>query len=197
MFPRQTIKLERCPHCNVAEPNLTKRMEWDTVDANQALRRLWAFYVCASCGGVITTVSKVANGHAMEIHGMWPGGQGVDEAVPDRAKDYLEQAIKSLQAPAGAVMLAASSVDAMLKVKGLKDGSLYKRIDTAAAQHLITAEMAEWAHEVRLGANDQRHADDEAPLPTQDDARQAIEFVQALAQFLFVLPSRVERGRAK
>ncbi|BAP41280.1 putative uncharacterized protein [Pseudomonas sp. StFLB209] len=128
---------------------------------------------------------------------MWPAAQSVDEAVPARAKDFLEQAVKSLQAPAGAVILAASSVDAMLKEKGLKEGSLYKRIDTAAQQHLITEEMAAWAHEVRLGANDQRHADDDAPLPSTEDAQQAIEFVQALAQFLFVLPSRVARARGK
>ena len=51
-------------------------------------------------------------------------------------------------------MLAASAVDSMLKEKGYKDGSLYKRIEQAAGDHLITAEMASWAHEVRLDAND-------------------------------------------
>ncbi|WP_341964617.1 DUF4145 domain-containing protein [Pseudomonas sp. RC10] len=83
----------------------------------------------------------------------------------------------------------------MLKEKGLKDGNLYKRIDTAAAQHLITTEMATWAHEIRLDANDQRHADEDAALPDEADARKAIEFATALAQFLFVLPARVARGR--
>jgi hypothetical protein len=43
-------------------------------------------------------------------------------------------------------MLAASAVDSMLKDKGYKEGSLYKRIDTAAADHLITDGMAQWAH---------------------------------------------------
>ncbi|MCP6695128.1 DUF4145 domain-containing protein [Pseudomonas donghuensis] len=197
MLQKETIKLDRCPHCNVAQPNLTLRNHWDTTNANQTVSRWWAFYVCASCGGVITTVAWLHRGDALEIHGMWPAAQSVDDAIPGRAKDYLEQAITSIQAPAGAVILAASSVDAMLKEKGLKEGTLYKRIDAAAEQHLITAEMAAWAHEVRLGANDQRHADDEAPLPSQQDAQKAIEFVQALAQFLFVLPSRVERGRGK
>ncbi|MNJ69013.1 hypothetical protein D3C77_653150 [compost metagenome] len=85
----------------------------------------------------------------------------------------------------------------MLKEKGLKEGSLYKRIDAAAAQHLITAEMAIWAHEIRLDANDQRHADDEAVLPNEADADKVIEFATALAQFLFVLPARVAQGRGR
>ncbi len=92
-------------------------------------------------------------------------------------------------------MLTASSVDAMLKEKGLKEGGLNARIDAAAKAHLITTEMAAWAHEIRLDANDQRHADESASLPSEADAAKVIEFATALAQFLFVLPARVERGR--
>jgi hypothetical protein len=91
-------------------------------------------------------------------------------------------------------MLAASAVDAMLKAKDLKSGSLYDRINKAAERHLITDEMARWAHDVRLDANDERHADENAELPTLEDAKRAIEFSLALAQFMFVLPERVRRG---
>jgi hypothetical protein len=91
-------------------------------------------------------------------------------------------------------MLAASSVDAMLKVKGYESGSLYSRIDKAAEEHVITLDMAAWAHEVRLNANEQRHADSAAPLPTGDDARHVVDFVVALAQILFVLPSKIQKG---
>jgi hypothetical protein len=83
----------------------------------------------------------------------------------------------------------------MLKAKGLSDGSLYARIEQAGGQHLITQEMAAWAHEVRLDANDQRHADAAVSLPTEADARRSIEFAQALGAFLFVLPARVAEGR--
>lgn len=91
-------------------------------------------------------------------------------------------------------MLSASAVDAMLKEKGYKEGSLYGRIDKAADDHLITKEMAEWAHAVRLKANDERHADDHADLPTEEEARRSVEFVQALAKFLFELPAMVAAG---
>jgi hypothetical protein len=92
-------------------------------------------------------------------------------------------------------MLTASAVDAMLKEKGYKEGSLNNRIDAAAKNHLITEEMAAWAHEIRLDANEQRHADEGATLPSGADAVKVIEFANALAQFLYVLPARVERGR--
>jgi Domain of unknown function (DUF4145) len=131
-----------------------------------------------------------------EVLEFYPKLETVDTAIPEPARSFLQQAIDSLHAPAGSIMLCASAVDAMFKVKGLTEGSLYFRIDQAAADHLITAEMAQWAHEVRLDANAQRHADEAAPLPSADDAKRAVDFVSALGEFLFVLPSRVRRGLA-
>ena len=96
-------------------------------------------------------------------------------------------------------MLCASAVDSMLKKHGYEKGWLNDRINEAVNNHLLTQEMGQWAHHVRLEANNPRHADKNEPLPTQEQAEQCIEFTEALADVLFVLPSRVRRGivRAK
>lgn len=151
----------------------------------------WKVYVCRFCGGLITAAAK---GSDTAITEMYPKHEDIDDAVPAFAREYLKQAIESMHAPAGAIMLCASSVDAMLKAKELRSGSLYERIEQAARDHLITEEMAKWAHEVRLDANAQRHSDDDFPIIDQAAAKRCIEFVKALAEFLFVLPSRVQRG---
>lgn len=189
----QQLTLDRCPHCNVAKPRLDRQWHCITKDHADANERFWAVYCCASCGGLVLAYSKQnVNTPIAEI---WPPPKVVADTVPARARDFLSQAIASLHAPAGAVMLTASAVDAMLKDKGYKEGNLNARIDLAARAHLITAEMAAWAHEIRLDANDQRHADEGAALPDAADAKKAIDFASALAQFLYVLPARVERGR--
>lgn len=195
-----SLPLDRCPHCNIAKPNLSSMVATNTTDDRGDEYRHWRMYSCSTCGGVTMAVCPVNKNQRnsdvlLEITSIWPTPQQVHEAVSDRARMFLEQAIASIHAPAGAVMLTASSVDAMFKEKGLKDGNLYKRIDAAATQHLITSEMATWAHEIRLDANDQRHADEGSALPNEADARRVIEFATALAQFLFVLPARVARGR--
>ena len=84
--------------------------------------------------------------------------------------------------------------DAMLKHFKLIDGSVYKRIDEAVSQHILTAAMGEWAHEVRLGSNRPRHSDAENPHVSPQQAQQAVEFAEALGHFLFVLSSRVNKG---
>ncbi|MCF4995526.1 DUF4145 domain-containing protein [Pseudomonas syringae] len=190
-----TLELDRCPHCNVAKPNMPTQANFLTKNDRSHKPREWRAYACKTCGGVVLAVAPAIDKGV--ITDIWPSAKRVDDSVPARARAFLEQAISSIHAPAGAVMLAASAVDALLKEKGLKDGKLYSRILTAAAQHLITNEMAEWAHEVRLEANDQRHADEEAPLPNEADAERVIEFAIALAQFLFVLPARVAQGRQR
>jgi hypothetical protein len=153
--------------------------------------RYWGAYVCNRCGGLVVAASDYSQGHINELY---PTADNVDEAIPEKSRNFLSQAMNSLHAPAGAVMLAASSVDSMLKEKGYKTGKLYDRINKAAEEHLITADMAKWAHQVRLDANDQRHADEEADLPTTSEAQQTINFARALGEFLFVLPSQVTHG---
>ena len=193
----QSLPLGRCPHCRVDSPNLSCIYRHNTNNSEGQNAREWGFYQCRRCGGVVTAWTPAGTSSVVEPIEYFPGEKQLDDSIPERARAYLDQAISSIHAPSGAVMLAASSVDAMLKAKGYKEGSLYTRIDRAKEDHLITSEMSEWAHEVRLDANDQRHDDEEAPLPEQGDAEKVIEFTRALAQFLFVLPARIQRGRAK
>ena len=148
-------------------------------------------YVCQSCGGIVTAWSPTQGGPASK---WYPEAGAVDPSIPQPAGEYLKQAKESLHSPAGAAMLAASAVDAMLKAKGFKKGELFERINMARDAHAITPDMATWAHQVRLDANEPRHADEVKPLPTAEEAQRTVEFAEALGEILFVLPSRVTRG---
>jgi hypothetical protein len=125
---------------------------------------------------------------------IFPGVRSAAEELPDRARAFLQQAYETLHAPDAAAVMAGSAVDAMLKDKGYKDGSLYDRIDTAVANHLLTKEMGDWAHWARFGSNRPRYADQDKPHVSPDEARQSVEFAEALGQFLFVLSSRISKG---
>ncbi len=189
------LDLERCPHCSVNMPSLVRRgPELDTVNFDGRISRFWRNYVCSRCGGVVTAASRVQQG---EVDEMYPRKDPISEDIPERARHYLSRAIESIHVPEGSIVLSASAVDAMLKALKYKKGSLYSRIGKAAKRHLITPEMAEWAHDIRLEANDQRHVDENAPLPNDDDARRCVDFALSLADFLFVLPARVKRGRGE
>ena len=190
-----SLDLDRCPHCRIAKPLLAAMHGFNTADSADLSRRQWRVYVCSSCGGAVLGAAALdVSPYIVEVY---PSPETIEQGLPAKAEAFLLQAIECLHAPSGAIMLCASSVDAMLKEKGLKQGSLSERIDKAAAQGLITQEMAMWAHDVRLDANDERHADENASLPTEQDAKRCIEFTKALGMFLFMLPLMVERGRKR
>ncbi|WP_225248311.1 DUF4145 domain-containing protein [Mesorhizobium sp. J8] len=125
---------------------------------------------------------------------IFPAAKIAHEDIPDPARKFLQQAYETLHAPDAAAVMAGSAVDAMLKAHKLVDGSLYSRIDDALKQNLLTDGMAKWAHSVRLGSNRPRHADEKRPHVSADEARQSVEFAEALGNFLFVLTAKIDRG---
>ncbi|OUR88294.1 hypothetical protein A9Q81_24215 [Gammaproteobacteria bacterium 42_54_T18] len=193
----KNLALERCPHCSVHKPNLVLLNSFNTAAHDLKGERFWGIYSCSTCGSVVTAGAPRGRGHVGIVSEVYPSHGNLSSDIPQRPFNYLQQAIDSLHAPSGAVMLCASSVDAMLKEKEYLTGSLYKRIDQAVEENLMTSDMASWAHDVRLDANDERHADEDAEMPTTADAKRAVDFTKALAEFLFVLPAKVQRGLKK
>ena len=196
-YLEKQLEIDSCPHCGRANPTLQRWGEPFSTETNTSNnRRFWGIYVCRSCGGVVSAYARNTNDRVM-THGVariYPSVTVIDESIPEKPRELLRQAQNTLHAPAGSIMLSASAIDAMLKEKGCTVGSLYDRIDKAAADGLITADMATWAHQIRLEANDQRHADEGASLPTTEDAELTFDFAVSFAEYLFVLPSRVTRG---
>ncbi len=193
----ERLELERCPHCMVHMPTLIPMHGVDiTKDHRGENKRYWVTYRCVACGGAVVAGAfmgkgKVEHHVATEIY---PNPEAAHEDIPDPARRYLAQAKESLHTPDGAVMLAASAVDAMLKAKGYKKGWLNDRINKAVEKHLITEDMGKWAHKVRIDANDPRHADADRPHLEREDAERCVEFAEALAEILFVLPARIGKG---
>jgi hypothetical protein len=123
-----------------------------------------------------------------------PVKETINDLLPVSAVKYLEQARDSLKSPDLCVLGCASAVDEMLKGKGYKSGNLNARIKKAVKDHVITPDMEKWAHQVRLEANDVRHADEENPHKNEKEAMQCYEFAKMLGHFLYVLPTQVTKG---
>ncbi|MDR6104036.1 hypothetical protein QE369_004233 [Agrobacterium larrymoorei] len=196
--------VERCPHCGIANPLLSRCWEETARIKDTATARLYATFKCSSCNRIVMAEGPVSpiNQHGNFLHyeiaqraeAIYPTPKKVDENLPEDARRYLKQAVDTLFAPDASVVMSASSVDAMLKAKGYLDGSLYSRIDKAVKDHILTEDMGRWAHKVRLEANAVRHADQQVIPPTKEDAEQVLEFSQALGDFLFVFTARVTHG---
>ncbi|WP_186296794.1 DUF4145 domain-containing protein [Cupriavidus campinensis] len=128
----------------------------------------------------------------------WPEPKTYSQDIPQKPRKSLDEARAALSTPSLSIVGSARAIDYMLKERGYKgDESLFRRIAAAADDHVITQDMKEWADEVRRESNIERHADDDAPDATIEDAERVLKFAEALAELLFELPARVKRGRTQ
>ncbi|WP_309601458.1 DUF4145 domain-containing protein [Sphingomonas sp.] len=193
--------LSRCPQCGVAKPLISAVVKPAKHFAD-SFYTYWQFTAeCSKCRRHTLfyghTDGSDPEAENVKISETYPELPTVAEDLPERAKRFLQQAFESKHAPDGVVMLAASAIDAMLKDKGYKEGALYSRIEKAAVDGTLTEQMRDWAHEIRLNANEPRHADDDFDGYSSAEATQVIEFANALGEYLFVLPARVLKWKSK
>ena len=179
--------LQNCPHCGISMPNLRK--VWCDDLGNQRMY-VWAAFKCEACEGVVSVrfISHPKGYMLVESH---PDIWKASDTIPDTAKKYLQQAKQTISSPDASVVMSASSIDAMLKDNGIDEKNLFKGIDKAVDEGIITKGMSKWAHLVRLESNKPRHVDKEKPHMTKEDAERAFDFAKALGEILYSLPNRM------
>ncbi len=190
-FIKQLVDIECCPRCGINNPHISLRYSPSKPATAHGTgeQSWWAFYSCESCAKPINVKAvQLQKGSPIWDLFVDPKPWTPFASLPCEAKRYMKQARNTLSSPDASLLMSASCVDAMLKHLGLEKGSLYKRIEEAVQEGLITNEMSRWGHLVRLEANSVRHAD-KGKEPTIEDAEQSFLFSEKLAEILFHIPS--------
>jgi hypothetical protein len=189
--------LPTCPYCGTGKPQtVMANPATDIIDHLSGLKRTWQLFTLTCCGSLLSARGEPwSGGSGPGIENIYPDVRSAASEIPEPARTYLQQAFSTLHAPDAAAVMAGAAVDAMLKYFEFKKGSVYDRVNEAVDKHILTAGMGEWAHSVRLGSNRPRHADEERPHVTVEEAQRSVEFAEALGDFLFVLSDKIEKGK--
>lgn len=207
----QTLRgIPQCPRCQRANPvfAIVGDRRNVAVTANSSVFYRVAIYRCTSCDGSVLAESRRRDSPTISPEEralfIFPKSETISTDIPSRPRGFLTDALNSLNAPSASIMATCSAIDAMLKEKGIgrfdkggKERSLNKRIEIAVEDGVLTKDMAQWAHKVRLDANDQRHADEDAEPATADQAKSVFELAKGLGEVLFVLPARVAEAHGE
>lgn len=59
---------------------------------------------------------------------------------------------------------------------------------------MLTPDLQEWAHQVRLGGNDAAH--DEEPF-TKEEAEELLDFTELYLTYVYTLPGRLAERKAR
>lgn len=117
------------------------------------------------------------------------------EATPERAAKFFVEAKEDFAKGRfeTSAMNCRKVIDIATKVlhSGNED-KLVKRISAIRGTGLITQEMADWAHIVRIDTNVAVHSDEEF---TADEVDQLLKFTEVFLTYSFTLPAMVKAKR--
>ncbi len=112
------------------------------------------------------------------------------DGLPDPTRRAYEQALRCYSAASyeACALMCRRCLEALCKSFSVVGKSLNMKIDALYAADIIDKRLTQWAHGVRAIGNEAAH-DTDAEL-SKDDARDAIDFTEALLMYVFALNAR-------
>ena len=93
------------------------------------------------------------------------------------------------------VIMCGKTIDAVCAVLGEDNGNLEKRLRRLRDSGKIEAKLYDWANELRMVRNDAVH--DLSVAVSSDDARDCLEFVEAILAYVFTLDAKFQEFRKR
>ena len=124
------------------------------------------------------------------------------EKTPEFVKKDLEEAYQcfSVSAFRATGVLARRALQLCCLEKGAPDVKLQEQIDSLLKKSIITKDLNDWAHEVRLTGNDAAHPpkDITKDVPIErDEAEDILLLLEKFIDVLYIAPTLAEERRQK
>lgn len=149
---------------------------------------------CNSCHKLV-----LVNDSSNKIYPM-PLPKAIDERIPATIrKDFEESTICfSIEAYRASAVMARRALQCVCLDKGSKEkDKLEKQIDWLFSQGIITKDLKDWAHEVRLVGNDAAHPrkpENDQPI-SKEDAEDVLKLLEQFCQVLYVASAIAEERK--
>lgn len=179
-------------HTEKKKPNANKKLNFDT-------------YKCGNCGAYVMVLWSAREfGGSRTLHDFqvlpWPRRLASAPSYwPKDVGRYWVQAKRSLSDENwdAAAVMARSSMQLALRDKGADGANLKGEIDDLASKGILPPIVKDWSHEVRELGNDSAHPAPEQQATDPDAARDIVEFLDYLLQYLYTLPHRIDQYRKR
>jgi hypothetical protein len=185
-------KFETAFQAEKKKPNSRKALHFDTLK-------------CANCSGYLQVLwSASEHGPHQGLHAFrvqpWPlHVPDPPEHWPGEVRRGWQQAHKSLRHESwdAAAVMARGALQTALREQGAKGTNLKEEIADLAGRGVLPPLMCEWADEVRLLGNNAAHAGSETDGVSGIDARDVVQFLDYLLEYLYNLPKAIAEYRER
>lgn len=182
-----------CPNCK-QRTNLIHRADYP-ININYQ----YEICECNGCDFFFLVKRFRSDDRILEI---WPKTlpESVDEKIPENIRQDFTEAYLcfSVGAYRACAVMARRALQNLCIEKGAKkDAKLEQQIDFLQSKGIITVELQNWAHEVRMVGNDGAHPN-QHELVGESDARDILDLLKQFCQVMYIAPSiAAERKQAR
>lgn len=210
---KMAILLINCPHCGGNSMTFTVKAQ------SQLSKKPRFFFLFTTCGGcskgvlaecenplgydLVNNAGNLKDKDGVRLVEYWPAPKTTDAPrfTPANVARFYSQAVKAMSREDwdAAGSMSRKALDVATRHLDTSDAfakkPLASRIDDLAARQLITPQMREWAHAIRVDGNDAVHDPDQF---TQEEAETLYSFADLFLQYVFTMPGMLnERKKAK
>jgi len=179
-------------HVEKKKPNSEKKLNFDTLE-------------CGNCKGYVMVLwSASEHGYGRGVHDYdvlpWPLKiEKYPEHWPEAIGRYWLQAKRNIRDENwdAAAVMARSALQIALRDYDAKGKNLKQEIDDLASKGVLPPIMKEWSDQVRDLGNDSAHPDPGQGPTNPQDARNIVQFLDFLLEYLYTLPHRIKKYRER
>lgn len=184
---------ETVEHVERKKPgNEHKKLNYDTLKCGHCGNYMFAFWSAAMSGG----------GSGIHDYKVLPWHQSTTDHPkhwPDDVGNYWVEARRSIEGKnwTAAALMARSAIQLVARSHKATGKNLKEEIDDLAAKGLILPSMNEFAHEVRVLANEGTHPQPGTRGTSEKDAKDVVEFLSFLMTVMYNLPEQIKEYRKR
>lgn len=182
-----------CPYCDV-HSTISVRSR----DAGEST--LFEMVKCDHCGELILQIYRIKDKKRILIDQYPKRIPRLHKSIPERVGDDYIEAMKCFDVGANraSVVMCRRALQSSVIEKGAKKNRLVDQIDELYDSQIITKDIRDWAHEIRLTGNIGAHPDEDGLQDvTPEDADELIKFMEEYLNYVYIMPAKVIEKRAR
>ncbi len=170
-----------------------KVLNYDTLQCGNCGNYMFAFWSAAMFGHGSGAI------HDYKVLPWHRSTRGYPKHWPDDVGNYWVEACRSIEGTnwTAAALMARSAIQLVARSHKATGKNLKEEIDDLAAEGLILPSMKEFAHEVRVLANEGTHPQPGTKGTSEKDAKDVVEFLSFLMTVMYNLPEQIKEYRKR
>ncbi len=172
---------------------------YDYWDAEQGPPGMYFFLRCHGCKSPFLAVREQTGPDAWdEPVRLYPAlDTRVNPALPPGIRNAFSEAIASFRAKAytAAAIMCRKTLEGVCVAHGVANKSLVAGLRDMKERSIIESRLYDWADALRIAGNEAAH--DVAVTVSKEDARDIVEFTNALLEYVFTFRDKFEAFRKR